>query len=97
MGEEIAIAAIGQICTHCTEPVVTDQKRGKKELGTIRDIVNDTLRVGGYDGLYNLDRGCECGINDLMPGVSNCADCSPGYRQRKDGGWRIGPDKIKEE
>ena len=45
-----------------------------------KDIVEQWLRLNGYDGLCTVDCGCE--LDDLMPCCEPdcCMDCEPGYK-----------------
>lgn len=42
-----------------------------KEGTTIKEMVSEWLKVNGYQGLYNKNSGCSCGIDYLMI----CIDC----------------------
>ena len=44
---------------------------------TVREIVQEWLRTNGYDGLCDVECGCE--IDDLMPCLEDCGHCVPGY------------------
>jgi len=46
----------------------------------IQTIIKDWLKDHGYDGLYNINGECGCGIDDLMPCMDYCGGCKPGYK-----------------
>lgn len=46
---------------------------------TVRKIIYDGVKFGGYDGLYNLDL-CACELSDLLPCDNVELDCRAGYK-----------------
>jgi len=42
---------------------------------TVKEILIEKLKALGADGL--CCEGCGCGLDDLMPCVSNCDSCEP--------------------
>lgn len=53
------------------------------EAPTAKEIVEDYLRVNGYDGLCDPDAGCGCGLDDLCPCGVEIGGCVPAYLVRK--------------
>lgn len=45
-----------------------------------RGIVEEYLRSRGYDGLYNPDSCCGCGLADFTPCGIEIGDCVPAYK-----------------
>lgn len=43
----------------------------------VADIVLDHLKSNDFDGLFNSDNECGCGIDDLAPCDSYCMSCQP--------------------
>lgn len=47
----------------------------------VKGIVKEYLKNNKYDGLYNPDSDCACGIDDLYPCGGEWIDkCEPGYQ-----------------
>ena len=60
---------------------IIEQEEGKQmSTPDIRDIVRESLKLGGWDGLYNPEC-CACLVDDLMPCGEPSLECSAGYRQ----------------
>jgi hypothetical protein len=54
---------------------------------TSGDLLRETLRLRGYDGLSNPEYECGCLLNDLQPCDSiHLLFCHPGYKQPCAGG-----------
>lgn len=53
---------------------------------TLRTLVVEALKAGGFDGLHNVDGECACEANDLAPCGHPNLDCAPGYRSPCDCG-----------
>lgn len=51
---------------------------------TLHEIVAEWLREHGYDGLYNTEGPCGCGLDDFMPCNELGMDCEPAYKRRCD-------------
>lgn len=48
---------------------------------TIKEIVVEYLKKNGYDGLYNEDIECGCGIEDIpLCDETNINECKAGYK-----------------
>jgi len=49
---------------------------------TVKEIIVKYLKNNVYDGLYNLEDECVCGIDDLAPcgNQGYWGECQPGYR-----------------
>ncbi len=45
----------------------------------VTKLVNEHLRLNGYDGLFNTDVPCGCKTNDLCPCGGDMTECRPGY------------------
>lgn len=43
----------------------------------VQDIVTIYLKENDFDGLYNRDQGCGCGLDDLAPCGENTMNCEP--------------------
>lgn len=48
---------------------------------TMIEMVENALKAGGYDGLFNVDGECACEIGDLFPCDRPDAHCRAGYKQ----------------
>ncbi len=49
---------------------------------TSGDLLRETLRLRGYDGLACPEFECGCYLHDLEPcGYANLTHCHPGYKQ----------------
>ena len=49
---------------------------------TVKDITKEWLVEKGYEGLYNPQGNCECGLDDLFPCCEvyeTLNDCEPAY------------------
>lgn len=55
------------------------------------EIIKDWLKSHGYDGLYNEEFECGCGLNDLGPCEVIGSKCVAGYRW-KDGTYMDKPE-----
>jgi hypothetical protein len=57
---------------------------------TVMQMVEEALKRGGFDGLYNNDGGCGCLLGDLSPGDCMSGECEAAhkvsYPDRKCGG-----------
>jgi len=51
---------------------------------TAKEIIIKYLTDNGYDGLYNNDDDCGCGIDDLLPCGASPDDCKPAYKCKCD-------------
>lgn len=73
-----------------------------QRMKTVKEIVADHLRQGGFDGLH-YDGECGCELDDLMPCLGefggDISHCAPGYKTPCDPGtcelggdcpWHIG-------
>ena len=48
---------------------------------TVKDIIADTLKSNGFDGLCHPDTDCGCGLDDLIgPCEGARQDCRPAIR-----------------
>ena len=48
---------------------------------TVKDIIADTLKSHGFDGLCHPDTDCGCGLDDLIgPCEGAQYDCQPAYK-----------------
>jgi hypothetical protein len=57
---------------------------------TVATIVRDYLKAHGFDGIFNVDDGCDCGAEDLCPCSTPMDQCRPGVKVvGEDGFWRI--------
>ena len=66
----------------------------------VREILENFLRAGGYDGLCNLNNECACETDDLFPCDFSGIDCEPGHRVPCDCGdhdWHINPGHAPKE
>ena len=46
----------------------------------VKMILEDWLKLHGYDGLYSADCECSCGVTDLCPcDAEGIASCQAGY------------------
>ena len=63
----------------------------------IHKAVEEWLIRNKYDGLYNDDNDepCGCFVTDVAPCGEDMLACEPGYYVKKEGGWRIVPEKKK--
>ncbi len=65
----------------------------------VRDVVLYYLMAKGYDGLFDPEESCACGVDDIMPcgAEDNVGSCQPGYKRLctcgKGCDYHIGPDK----
>ena len=68
---------------------------------TVLQIVEKYLKDNGYDGLYETDSECACGISDLQPCGEAFHDCVAGYAFPCTCGdhhdYHIGSKAMKEE
>lgn len=72
-------------------------------LATLREIIAEHLKQGGYDGLMNRDEFCACKVDDLLPCEWSPAGCVPGHTVPCDGEceygdgctWHIAPGPRK--
>ena len=48
----------------------------------VKKIVSDYLRSSGFDGLFNEEGPCGCGLDNLAPCECICLDCEPAYKQK---------------
>lgn len=68
-----------------THPTGTDNPRGafkiKKRMSikTVREIVTEYLEANGFDGLYDPEYDCSCGIDRICGGDTGCMTCIPGH------------------
>lgn len=48
---------------------------------TVKEMIDQRLRIAGKDGLYNDMISCACLLDDLMPCNNDCiAECEAGYK-----------------
>lgn len=63
----------------------------------------ESLKAGGYDGLYHPSVLCGCEVDDLRPCWSGGPTCKPGHRSLRsiawvgDPVWLIGPNEPVSE
>jgi hypothetical protein len=66
----------------------------------IKEIVENHLKEGGFEGLYNSDIQCACELEDLAPCAQMQDDCEPGYKCECDCGencdYHISAEKPEE-
>jgi hypothetical protein len=64
----------------------------------VEELLRETLRAQGYDGLLSDDFECSCRIDDLAACDGCCLDCIPSH-ETKDGiyGRRMSPGPKKEQ
>ena len=65
-----------------------------------KDLMEETLRTNGYDGLYWSYGVCSCDLDHLMICGGYCGDCEPGYKIKDKAaldGWRIVADKPEDK
>lgn len=58
---------------------------GIKTNPTVLDMVRESLKSRGFDGLFNLNGECACLVSDLNPCSEMSAACEAGYRGRHEG------------
>lgn len=65
----------------------------------VKEIVSKYLVENGFDGLFNFDEECSCGLDDLCTCDAEIADCQSGYRLPgdEDHDFLIGPEKPEGE
>ena len=65
---------------------------------TLRQMVEESLRAGGFDGLWNANAECACKRGDLFPCGEPGAECMAGYEQPCDCGehnFHISPQRER--
>ena len=70
-------------------------------MSSVREIVIEHLKAGGFDGLWSSRWDCGCELSDLMPCEQDCLPgCEPGHKipcdqdscpADGDCEWHIGP------
>ena len=53
-------------------------------MSSVREMIAQSLRQQGYDGLYNEDGECGCGIDNLMlceNSIAGLGDCRPAFER----------------
>jgi len=46
----------------------------------VKELVEQWLRLSGYDGLWNAAGECACDLEDLIPCGEDFANCTPGFK-----------------
>lgn len=49
---------------------------------TVKEIILDFLNKNNYDGLFNPDINCGCGIDDFIPCDITIDECQPAYKKK---------------
>lgn len=53
---------------------------------TLQQLVEQALKAGGFDGLWNENGECACKIGDLFPCGQPSGECRAGYEKPCDCG-----------
>lgn len=48
---------------------------------TVKEILIEYLKAGGFDGLACAEFECGCFLDDLIPCGDFCGDCRPGRKE----------------
>lgn len=46
----------------------------------VKEMVHKWLDERHYDGLFNVDGDCACGLTELIPCEQDCSECQSGYK-----------------
>jgi endogenous inhibitor of DNA gyrase (YacG/DUF329 family) len=61
----------------------------------VKEMVEASLKAGGFDGLFNVNGECGCCLDGLVPCSAISENCEAGYRyvREEDGGGGIRREK----
>ena len=62
---------------------------------TVQEMIEEGIKKGGFEGLYNSECECDCQLSDLCPcGDPNLEGCLGGFRKEtEDGNFKITMEK----
>lgn len=89
----------GDTVKELTEAIqqIEEGRKGLDENPGASEIVALWLQEHGYDGLYNEDDECGCGLGDFCPCENLANNCRAGYSRKTPEGssvdFVIGPEK----